>query len=443
MPSALPKELDFINQFRVTNQTLEHTTWRINEFQADVWICTFGGPKNITIDFRKVLHDGSLLTTPKNRTLLDSIKRFLCLQTHPALTGSITVNATTARSRVGIGMQTVDYFLLQDHNINIAANGFRMVTADDIMMFVDVLTSHRSIKASIYAPIERITSFLAEVDVSAEELAATKAAYPDLFELDETQSDWVLPTDQLIKARAWLKLHDCYAPGTNQGMTEFRYRVSRRKVLRLAIGNRVLSDLKFDGLILAGLDVAPSRSFSRELQAVPVSNIDEDERAGSDFVDSYISALKSMRIARQYQIELVPDYALAILDEAVVLLNERTKERARFTTLPFEVANRIFGKAIEFYLEYGVELVGYYHTLAATGTDIRELPAPIPDKLKKLGITNWRTSADTPEEFFCQLRSGRSLFNMLEVLYGAIVILVNTLMARRASELEDLMTCPL
>ena len=145
-----------------------------------------------------------------------------------------------------------------------------------------------------------------------------------------------------------------------------------------------------------------------------------------------------MRVARQHGVELVPDHALAVLDEVAMLCKERTKERSRFTTLPFEVANSLFGKAIEFYLEYGAELVDYYLALAATGDDIRELPVHIPDKLKELGITNWRPAVDMPEEFFAQLRDGRNLYNMLEVLYGAIAILVNTLMARRASELEDL-----
>ena len=123
-------------------------------------------PLRTVIDFRKVLHDGSLLTDPKNHTLLDSIKRFLGLQTHPALTGSITVSPKTARMRVAIALHTLDYFLLQGTSIGIAANGFRLVTADDVMMFVDTLTSHRTIKASIYEPNKRIASFLAEVVVS-------------------------------------------------------------------------------------------------------------------------------------------------------------------------------------------------------------------------------------------------------------------------------------
>lgn len=437
MPNPLPKELDFINKFRLTNHALEDAFWRDNEFEADRWECTFGLEK-IYIDFQKVLHDGSLLTEPKNCSLLRNIKRYLCLQTHPLVTGSTTANLKTARMRVALAIQTVDYFLLRGAQFSLATSGFSMVTVDDVMMFIDILTSHRSIKTSIYEPMDRIVSFLEGVEVSPEELCATQEAWPDLFELDDAKEDWILPEGQLIKARAWLKLHDCYPHGNVTGTTEFKYRVSRRKLLRLAIGNRVLSDLKFDGLKLDGLDVAPSYRFHQELPAVPVNNLDEDERASSEFVTSYIGALKSMRVARQNGVEIISDDALAALEDSALLRKEQTKDRARFTTLPFEVANTIFGKAIEFYLEYGAELVDYYLALATTRADIRELPLPVPDKLKKLGITDWRASAETREDFFEQLRSGQNLYNMLEVLYGAIAILVNTLMARRVSELEDL-----
>lgn len=437
MPSPLPIELDFINQFRVTSQALKYASWRVSDFNADKWICLFG-EISVTIDFNKTLSDGSLLTAPKNCNLLESIKHFLCLQTHPVLTGSITQSPKTARMRVAIALQTLDYFLLQGAYLNLAESEFRLVTADDVMMFIDTITARRTIKTSIYKPMERIVSFLEKAEVSPEDLAAARKDCPDLFVLEDSQPDLLLPADQLVKARAWLKLHNCYPLGNATGMTEYKYRVSRRKLLRLAMGNLVLSDLKFDGLMLAGLDVAPSRRFNKELPGVPVNNLDEDERASSEYVTSYIGALKSMRIARQQGIELIPDHALAVLDDVELLRKELTKERARFTTLPFEVANITFGKAIEFYFEYGEALVDYYLALAATGDDIRKLPLPVPKKLKKLGIADWRSKANTSEEFFSQLRNGKCLYNMLEVLYGAIAILVNTLMARRVSELEGL-----
>ncbi|WP_440965164.1 site-specific integrase [Massilia sp. GER05] len=437
MPSALPKELGFISQFRLANQSIENAIWLDNGFDAEVWKCKFGSI-NTTIDFRKATKNGTLLTSPKNQHLLRSFKRFLCLQTHPLLTGSIIVSPKTARLRVGIALHVLDFFLLQDDKLDVATNGFSLVTEDDVMVFIDILTAHRSIKASIYEPTKRIVEFLSSVDVPPEEFSRIKKSSPDLFHLGSRNPDLVLPTDQILKARAWLKLNGFYTPGNHGGSAEFKYRLNRKALLKLIIGNRVLSDLKFDGIVLEGLDVSPTNRFTRELPAVPVSNIDEDERAASEFVTTYIAALKSMQLVRQHDIDLLPDHALAVLDDDELLQKERTKERSRFTTLPFEVANNALGKAIEFYLEYGEPLINYYLALAAAGGDVRELVIPIPIKLKELGITAWQLSANTSDEFFIQLKNGRSLYNMLEVLYGAIAILVNTLMARRVSELNDL-----
>ncbi|MCX4170309.1 MULTISPECIES: hypothetical protein [Paraburkholderia] len=416
--------------------TLEHASWRTSEFKSDVWECVFGTTRT-SIDFRKTLDDGRLLTDSKHQPLLDDIKRFLCLQTHPALTGSVVLAPLTARSRIAVALHVLDYFVLRSGQFGLAANGFRLVTANDVMVLIDALTSHRTLKHAIYEPKHRILQHLAGVCVSERDFAVVRAANPGLFELaDGEESD--LPPDQTLIARAWLKLNDCYLPGKTGGATEYRYRVARKRLLAKVIGEYVLTDLKFDGLTLPGLDVAPSRWFAQELPAVPVSDLDDDERAAVDYVGQYLAVLRNMHVARQHGICLISEQSLAALDGAEILLKERTKERQRFTTLPFSLANDLLSKSIGFFLEYGEPLVDFYLTLARKGDDIREMTCPVPPKLAALGIVTWRSDAGTPGEFFRHLRRGECLFNMLEVLIGAVAIMVNTLMARRASELEEM-----
>jgi hypothetical protein len=245
-----------------------------------------------------------------------------------------------------------------------------------------------------------------------------------------------MSVQQLRVARSWLHRNGYYCG--QKKVTDFSYRVVRTTLLETIMGHRVLSGLKFDGLTLEDFDVCPVQRFQREKEAVPVSNADEDERAGAEFVSAYVSVLESMRVARKNGIPLLTDEALAALDESEELRQQRTKNKGRFTTLPFEVANSILSHAIEFYYEYGTELVEYYLALAETTDDIRTLPLEVPPKLKELGVKAWRTTASTAEQFFIELRRGSNLLNMLEVLYGAILIIVNTLMARRKSELERL-----
>jgi hypothetical protein len=433
--NTLPKELSFINLFRLSEHTLEHASWRISDFIADVWECLFGTTRT-TIDFRKVLDDGSLLTDSKNRELLDSIKKFLCLQTHPALTGSVVLAPATARMRIALAIATLDYFLLRSDEFQIATHGLRFVTANDVMGLIAVIASHRSPTRSIYEPKSRILSYLSQVQVPASALAKLQKTTPDLFELAEDE-ELSLSRKQTLVARAWLKLHDCYVPSTS-GTTEYRYRVVRKRVLSEAIGRYVLNDFHFEKLELPGLDVAPSRRFTREMSAVPANNLDEDERSSREYVNQYIAVVRSARVAQQHGISLFSERALTALETAPILLKDRTKERARFTTLPFSLANDLLSNSIAFYLEYAEPIVDYYLTLARKGGDIHAMAAPIPSKLAALGVVKWRSNATTADEFFGQLRRSECLFNMLEVLYGAIAVMVNTLMARRVSELEDL-----
>jgi integrase len=432
----LPDELGFINLFRLDRNTLEHASWRISAFELDVWECEFG-KKRTSIDFRKTLDDGCLLTDRKHEALLFNIKQFLCLQTHPALTGNIVLAPETAYSRVVTALHTLDYFLLRCDQFAIAEHAFRLVTANDVMAFIDVLTSRRSLKDAIYEPKPRILQHLSNVSVSECDFALTRAANPSLFELAEgEESD--LPPDQTLIARAWLKLNDCYAKGKTGWVTEYRYRVARKRLLAKVIGKYVLADLKFDRLKLRGLDVAPSRWFMQELPAVPVSDFEDDERAAVEYVGRYLAVLRSMHIAQQHGIFLIADHALAALEGAEILLKERTKERQRFTTIPFSIANDLLSKSVSFFLEYGEPMVDYYLALARQGGNLLEMACPIPPKLAALGIRTWRSDASTPEEFFRQFRRGECLLHMLEVLIGAVAIIVNTLMARRVSELEEL-----
>ncbi|WP_323001614.1 hypothetical protein [Denitromonas sp.] len=429
-------ELSFISRYRVTDTTLEYAAWRTNEFESDVWECLFGKSRT-AIDFRKRLDNSGLLTDGCNRHLLGSIKRFLCLQTHPALTGRVVLAPVTARLRVAVALHLIDYFMLRSDQFDLASSGFSQVTSNDVMALLDAITSNASVKAGIYEPEQRMLAYLAKVDVPADALKQLRSKHPDLFKL-ECGMPLALSREQTLVARAWLKLVDCYARCNHGSVVEYRYSVTRERLLSIIFGDRVLSSLAFDRLVLPGLDVAPSRCFARELPAVPVSNQDDDERAGHDLVGQYVSALRSMNVARAHGITLLPEQALATLDETVLLVKERTKARARFTTLPFSVANALLSKSISFFLEYGDSLVDYYLELASYGRDVRRLSCPVPAKLAALGVVRWRSTASGPYEFFSELRSGACLHNMLEVLLGAIAILVNTLMARRASELTDL-----
>lgn len=435
MRSQLPDALSFIAKFRQSPETFEEASWRENGFEDDVWHCRFGKLR-FDIDFRVLLDDGSVLTSPQRRPLLRDVKRFLCLQTHPVLTGGRNQKETTKRQRIAFALQILDYFLLRSDRFKVSKKGLSYVTADDVTSLVEILTERRRVKESIYEPQRRIVEFLRGVSTPRMKVIETAREQPELFVASFQVEGTTMLLPQLFRARAWLHRNGYYYP--QKKVTDFAYRVVRTRLLDTVIGHRVLSGLKFDELILDDFDVAPVQLFHREMKAVPVTNLGDDDRASGELVASYISILESMRVARANGINLLTHEALAGLEQSALLRQERTRARGRFTTLPFEVANSLLGDAIGFFFEYGEELVEYYLACARSGCDVRFLPIEVPPKLGKLGIQAWRTEASTPEQFFIELRRGANLLNMLEVLYGAVLIIVNTLMARRRSELLEL-----
>jgi integrase len=258
---------------------------------------------------------------------------------------------------------------------------------------------------------------------------------PSLFETESCELPEGIDEERVQIARVWLYANEFYTPGTTGDM--LKYRLSASRLLEYLIGKRVLSNLKFDNMELDYLSFEPREPFVRELKAAPVMPGSDDERASAEYVQSYLQTLSVMGIDITADRSLVSDDALTALDEKETLRHGLLKPKGRFATLPFEVANLSLRRAIEFYLDYGKDLVNYYLTLAEKNWQDELLP-DVPPSLQKLGVKRFKNTENVAEGFFAELRSGTSLYQMLQVLLGAIVVLVDTLMARREAELRKL-----
>jgi hypothetical protein len=435
--NELPQELAFLKQSRVERDGLEKAPWLVSSFDADVWECVFEQIRRMTINFRKRLDDGSLLTDPKNGNLLRSTKKFLCLQTHPAYTGKTNYSAKHGFDKISKALQVIDYFLIKSDYIHLSTHGFGLVTKDDLSAFIEKVSASWTIKNNIYSAKEKVINYLSKIKVGAKRISELRKKYPDLFEIDENTSGYIMPTETIIKARAWIKINGLYA--TSAPSDNYKYRVSRRRLMEVIIGDRTLGNLEFFELELEGLDVIPKEKYQREFPKVPVDDYDDDDRAGDDIVNLYLNALKSMGTLSKFATECIPAHALRAVENREFLKHGRTKLIARYTTLPFAVANKSFSSAIGFYIEYGAAIVDYYLALAKDGEDPRKLSLPPPEKLRTLGVDCWTIDELNKKDFFSKLRSGKSLYNMLEVLFSSIIILVDTVMARRTAELLELL----
>ena len=434
MLNQLPDELSFINEYQLKNVTLGQAKWLTNAFQDEVWRCRFGKTV-ISIDFRITLADGSLLTHPSNSQLLGAIKRYICAQTHASVVGVSDLADNTGKGLLRRALHILDHFLLSGSFVSASRCEFRQLEKNDIHHFIATISASRSIKTNIYEPEQRIADFVRTVKVTKCEMAIAMEREPSLFDTAICELPEGIEEEQVQIARVWLYANAFYTPGAKSDI--FKHRLSATRLLEYLIGKQVLSNLKFDNMELDYLSFGSRERFARELQAVSVMPGSDDERAAAEYVQSYLQSLSVMGIDITAERSLVSDDALTALDEKEVLKHGLLKPKGRFATLPFEVANLSLRRAIEFYLDYGKDLINYYLALAEENCQDELLP-DVPPSLQKLGVKSFKNNEDLADGFFTELRNGTSLYQMLQVLLGAIVVLVDTLMARREAELRSL-----
>lgn len=434
MLNPLPDELSFINEYQLETASSNRAKWLTNAFEDDVWQCRFG-KSVISIDFRITLADGSLLTHRANAQFLVVIKRYLCAQTHASVVGVAVLADRTGKALLQRAVHVVDHFLLNGSFVSTSHCAFRQLEKNDIHHFIATISAGRSIKKNIYEPERRIADFVRTVKVTAEDTALAKARVPGLFDTASCSLPEGISEKQIQVCRVWLYVNGFFTPGSHNAI--YKYKLSAARLFKYIIGKQVLSNPRFGSLELDYLSFEPRETFLRELKAAPVMPGSDDERASSEHVQSYIQALNIMGLNITADLSLVSDDALTALDEKEVLKHGRLKPKGRFATLPFEVANLSLRRAIEFYLAYGKDLVNYYLMLAEQNWQGELLP-DVPAPLQKLGVRRFKNDKHLANDFFAELRNGTSLFQMLQVLLRAIIVLVNTLMARREAELRGL-----
>jgi hypothetical protein len=432
----LPTELSFLNDYDITDGSLHSADWLQSSFNSEVWECSFNGRNahDITIDFRVRLEDGTLLTSPEHANLLLSMKEFLCVQTHPYATGGGSLAEASKYGVIQRAIHILDHFLLNSDHYQLAKYGFSMVRADDLRAFLTAISTHRSIKASIYEPIERIEESFRNINISKETRDLVIASLPDIAILQEMERTFDLTNDELIDVRIWLHINE-YMTYETKRHSLVKYRFNARKYLNTILHGRILGNNKFDRLPIGELSFGLKDRYLVEYLPVPVQANVEDERASEELVATYINALSAISIVNEFGNGFIDTDVLLAIEEKPKLIGIDKKKRGRFTTLPFDVSRFAMEKAIVFFFEKGETIIDSTISLIKRDSQTNLFSTLLPDDLIQLGVYAWQAGTNiSSDEYFSKFREGAFLKDMLCVLYGAILIIINTLMARRLSE---------
>lgn len=439
MLEMLPVELSFLNDYDLENGSLHSAEWLKTPFSSELWLCSFDGRNayDITINFQVSLEDGSLLTDPKHASLLLSMKEFLCVQTHPYATRGKSLAESSKYNLIQRAIHILDHFLLNSNHYQLAKYGFSMVTADDIRTFITAISSDRSIKSSIYEPIRRIEESFRNINIPKATRELVISNLPDIAILQEMERTLDLTDDELIDVRIWL-FSNKYMAYEYQDSSLVKYRFNIKKYLNYILQGRILGNNKFDKLQLQELGFGVKDRYFTEYLPVPVQANIEDERASEELVASYIGTFRAVSFVNEYGNGFIDTETLLTIEEKPKLTGIEKKQRGRFATLPFDVSRMALEKAIVFFFENGDKLIDSMISVINRDTQTN-LFDDLPEDLCKLGVSTWQVKSNmSSKEYFSKLRKGFFLKDLMCVLYGAILIIINSLMARRISELIDI-----
>jgi hypothetical protein len=399
------------------------------------------------IDFGIRLEDGSLLTDQRHRALLDSIKRFLILQTHPTWAeGILTFGGQLERVRGAIHL--LDYFFVRAQQFELARWGFSYVTPNQVDVLLDTLGSHRRVKSALYDTVEELRTFLRNHPVTQADCERARVEAPEIAEFEEVERRLPLDNEELMQARICLWTQGRYT--RERRGKGWKYRV-KPELLEHIYERRILGNCHFPDTELIDLRFGSVTRTLREKPPVPVRGDDDDEADGGQAdgpaektVQEYVGILRSMEAAEENGFRLIPSVALAELDNKLQRNSLPLRRDGRFTTVPIEIINHAVRRAADFIIEYGDPLIDSYLSVAraahVSGEPLTHVPVEehLTGPLRGRAITEWRPMRGRTDTFFIELRKTPSLYQLLTVLWGAVVLIVNTVMARRSAELVGL-----
>jgi len=459
--------LSFLKLFNGDRYTeYRNSQWISTPFDAEVWMFNFGTTGQYSVDFRVKLENMSLLTEESNRSLLELFKNWICIQTHPDITGGTIYTAQTAHALIRRVLSLIDYFLINSEHFKLSQYGLKNITENDISNILAQLASSSKNTTNIYQWPTRISQYLrSELRKSDIDLLIAEIQENPILRLnipDEEYRMLNLTEQEILYSRAllWKK---GYYKGENHKIsisTAYRYSPNTVKLSQDIYSNTLRGVLPKP--IPNELLLHPIESYFREFDSAPVRNVHGDFLCETEW-EGYRRALRSLGQLT----EIGAEVPLIALKEICNFSNQDAfirKSRGRYHTLPNNVVLNSLRSAVEFAMSYGPELLESVVNVIraaknsdnscvsfATANDIRPLLLP---KIRAMGVRVWnlgfhmnyveRSTIHSCEprppsnDYFVRLRNNEGLHELLRVFYGAVQLIVGTLMARRQGELIDL-----
>ena len=451
-----PEEIAFLDDiFKPAKIKLENPKWLKSDFAAQHWRCEWKRKKSkdtiYEINWDITLHDGSKLI--ENDILLNSFKYLLANSTLSAFGDYNDRLAPSSQLRAfNTTLSFIDHIILHGEHYQISHYGLSELSTDDLKLLIDKIALKNDISESLFDWHDKLVEFLLlEIEkTSKEDINKVISAMPGISFIDEEQcavDSFPLPKELVPKARAVLFLKGFYY--FNQ-VKVYKWVPSTRKISNIIYNNtlRQKDICKSNILILNFNDVQPS--FFRELPCSPVANVKYQQPMSENSLREFRRCIYNLGILHDISL---PAPSFETLYE---VNNHHTtcSKQGRFKTLPSNILFDSLKNAIELHLKYGKEIIDSFCKVAITckkgdyafiNISDEQFNACLSDKISiELGVKQYSTSINEGATslgkalYFERFRKHPSLLEMLYIYYGAVQLVVGSLMGRRISAMESL-----
>lgn len=457
----LGPELDFLRSMTKDRLSKYRSApWLKSHFESDIWVLEFKRAHGFIIDFNIQLEDGKYLTSNKHNQLLNSIKCFLCIQTHHDFTNRTAISPITAHNNVRRAAQIIDFFLLNSSELKLSQYGLNFISTDTLKILITDISSNNYISESIYKWKEKLSYFLKHesLNITEDELGKILAAEPELLNNNLRTSRLGLNNQEIIRARVFLFKSALYKSTTS---INYKFSPNTYALSSIFYKNTLLGHSNQYSVPME-LCYTPIDRYGNEFSAVPRRMKEDNPRIISS-IDSFVRAIRAFGLLRNAGLQS-PILNSDSLFPNEFLINLKVRSSQRTPTISPPLIFSSLKNAIEFSLEYGEDLLSSFLRLKdisssknmtvakfALNHNIRPF---LESKTREMGVSTWHLAQDmaircrsselmvqprpSSQEYSIRLRTNEGLFELIRVLYGAIQICVGTLMARRQGELLDL-----
>lgn len=458
--SYLKAILDHLD--RVQTPIASHTPWLISkDIWASQWTCRFD--KAHTFDVNWDINLGNCCNLKDKNLISSHLRAWICAQTHPRVTKLPDLEPRVAYNAVNEVIRLADYFLIHHDPDELIKHGLSALSEGDLTQLITALASSSRTMYSIYQWPECLKHYLEWLindGISGVEFENFKKKYPDIMFVSTAPEDRLLPgaTDEfVVEARMALLRANQYGPRASSHNPLFipNYTEIVSIVYGKTLRGKWISVLRAPELSW-GEDV----QFVREMKSVFVRENGDYGRMSRKALLKYCQRVRSLSFVNDDATgkPLLSPSIASTLDIKRITSIVRMARGGRFKSVPSALVFDSIQAGITFFIEHADHLMESYIALASaikssglkpsiflrnrnindfiSGGSVRAgiQTFAISRHYKSHEIKNEYRAYLKARAYFADLRANRGLVDSMRVLYGAVLVTLAALSARRRSE---------